>query len=380
MAQDPRRRAKKPVPQAQVLAAVDAAETAVPPRHLVYIHGICRHVAGYSDPWWAALKPFVPDIADQNRHEVLWSDLITSAARTGLSRQADALTAAIQALHPGVGIQQAAISAQIKDILADRAGRQLIEAGLRTAVAEGAAGEARTPHPILLLEIVGPRALLNIPSLECIDDFARYLLNPTTWDQVMGRFDAVVQPLLQAGVLVEVISHSWGTVVAYEALRRMDATAAQFPSRPVHTFFTLGSALSIPPVKRALLPGAVDGQRPALVQTWVNFNAHFDIVGGALRGDPFEVDYEYLGLAPVGCSAIFVMGLIVSHPSLQTQRPAAVAARTQPWDADNSVPARLWQDPLAAVQPRRRRPFDNSDPRDSVSNTSSIRMSGSLMP
>lgn len=304
MAQESRRRAKKPLPQRQVVAAVGAADAASPPHHLVYIHGICRHVAGYSDPWWAALKPFVPDIADQNRHEVLWSDLITTDARRGRSRQADALTAAIQVLHPGVGIQQTSISAQIKDILADRAARQLTEAALQTAAAQVAAGEAQAPRAVLSLEVVGPRALLNIPALECIDDFARYLLDPITRDQVMGRFDAVVQPLLQAGALIEVISHSWGTVVAYEALRRMDVNAAQFPSRPVHTFFTVGSALSIPPIKRALLPEAVDGQRPALVHTWVNLNAHFDIVGGPLRGDPFEVDYEYLGLTPVGCSAL----------------------------------------------------------------------------
>jgi hypothetical protein len=36
----------------------------------------------------------------------------------------------------------------------------------------------------------------------------------------------------------------------------------------------------------------------------VNLDARFDIVGGHLRGNPFAVDYEYLDLAPIGCSPI----------------------------------------------------------------------------
>ena len=45
------------------------------------------------------------------------------------------------------------------------------------------------------------------------------------------------------------------------------------------------------------------GQKPRLVGTWVNLNARFDIVGGAMQGQ-YDVDHEFLGLTPVGCSRI----------------------------------------------------------------------------
>jgi hypothetical protein len=48
----------------------------------------------------------------------------------------------------------------------------------------------------------------------------------------------------------------------------------------------------------------LDGRRPNLVQTWLNLNARFDIVGGPLQGVPFQVDAEFLNLPPVGCSRL----------------------------------------------------------------------------
>src|SRR5689334_16905508 len=38
-----------------------AAGTSAGTRCLVYIHGICRHIAGFSTPWWNSLSPFVGD-------------------------------------------------------------------------------------------------------------------------------------------------------------------------------------------------------------------------------------------------------------------------------------------------------------------------------
>jgi hypothetical protein len=82
-----------------------------------------------------------------------------------------------------------------------------------------------------------------------------------------------------------VISHNWGTVVAYEALRRLDTARPDLPDGSARNFFTAGSALAIPPVKR----------RPRVVGAWVNLNAHFDVVGGPLGGNPFT-DARRVGL------------------------------------------------------------------------------------
>jgi hypothetical protein len=76
-------------------------------------------------------------------------------------------------------------------------------------------------------------------------------------------------------------------------------------------------------VKRLLMPNAIDGARPRVVQTWVNLNARFDIVGGHLRGNPFQVDDEYLELPPVGCSMIFP-NPVCAHSSYFNMANAAV--------------------------------------------------------
>jgi len=164
------------------------------------------------------------------------------------------------------------------------------------------------------LEVIAPQALFNIPGIECIDHFVEYLLDDGIRSQVIDRFNRVVQPLLQQGnAVVNVISHSWGTVVAYEALRGYDP-AAQFADGIIPNLFTVGSALSIAAVKRMLLANSIDGARPRLVRNWANLNARFDIVGGHLQGNPFQVDAEYLDLAPIGCSTL-IPNPVCAHSS-----------------------------------------------------------------
>lgn len=164
-------------------------------RHLVYVHGICAHVAGYSDPWWESMREHTPSVADANRHEVLWSDVVNPAVR------------ALVAPAP----HQAEVARTIRDVLVDRAQRQLLE----TEVVEGAARGSQ--------EVFATRAALGIPGLDCVDDFSRYLVDRDTRERILSRFREVLEPLLADQREIEIISHSWGTVVAYEALRLLDA-------------------------------------------------------------------------------------------------------------------------------------------------------------
>jgi hypothetical protein len=290
MAEHPRRR----VPRGGTSAA--GASAAAPGKYVVYVHGICRHDAGFSEPWWEALRAYTPDIPEANRLEVLWSDVVVPAGAIAGSRAATGLAGMLAA--GGDGGVAGEVTADLRDVLADRAQRQLLEASF---AAGPATTTAAAPGPVLSLEMVGPQAVAAIPQVECVADFTRYLTDDGIREQVIGRFLEVVRPPLAAGASLEVISHSWGTVVAYEGLRRLDGE--DVPGS-VRTLFTVGSALSIPPVKRRLLPPFRDGRRPALAKRWVNLNARFDIVGGNLRGNPFAVDYEYLNLPPVGCSEI----------------------------------------------------------------------------
>ena len=287
------RRSKKP---RQALKATADAEAG---KYVVYVHGICRHDAGYSAPWFAAMKPYVPDLPEENRRVVLWSDIVHPEALPTLKRAKVVHDLTLRLMHPEAAKAKATgVSVEIMDVLADRAQRQHLEANVRTLTVDGGAG----PAALATLPGVAPQAMFGIPGLECVEDFSEYLLDRDIRDKVIGRFHQVVRPLVQQGARMEIISHSWGTVVAYEGLRLLDGEAGG--SGTVHTFFTVGSALSIPPVKRRLIDEAIDGAKPGLVQTWVNLNARFDIVGGPLQGVPFAVDQDYLGLAPVGCSSI----------------------------------------------------------------------------
>lgn len=237
-------------------------------RHVVYVHGIGEHLAGYSDSWWQAMQPYVPSISEDNRTEVLWSNLVNPRGR------------AVKRASPA----HAELAQMIRDILADRAQQQFLKETLATAK-----GEASR-------EAVAVRGILDFGGL---DDFVKYLANADIRDQVVGRFQEKVEPLLNEGAEVEVISHSWGTVVAYEALRRWDNKS--FAGR-VHNLFTVGSALSIAPVRRGLERPA--GPKPHCVKTWINLDARGDIVGGPLR-EEFAVDEEFLNLNPFGCNSWF---------------------------------------------------------------------------
>jgi hypothetical protein len=44
-----------------------AVSRAASASHLVYVHGIAVHVAGYSDAWWQALHPYTDAFGDGNR-------------------------------------------------------------------------------------------------------------------------------------------------------------------------------------------------------------------------------------------------------------------------------------------------------------------------
>ncbi len=257
-------------------------------RVLVYVHGICRHVAGFSDDWWHALQPFTTvfgegDLGD-TRREVVWSDLVNEK---GLTLRATRGPASREVTEH----EQA--KREIIDTLQDRLERHAIEALPRTTPGEPPRALQRT------------RDLPSIPGLNCIDDFTVYLINDNTRSDIICRFTDVVRPLLQDGAAVDIISHSWGTVVAYEGLRQLEDDGLVTPR--VNNFFTVGAALSIGAVRSRLRPGNQDGRRPAMVKHWVNVNARGDLVGGPLQGRPYAVDDDFPSVTPFGCSSFLTL-------------------------------------------------------------------------
>ena len=235
-------------------------------RVLVNVHGIGKHQPGFSNDWWQALSPYVgalfePSTLGQGRIEVIWSDLVNSR---GLA----------ETQAPGADTLRAAIL----EVIEDR-------------------GDREAPRGRGLEQRPATRGFLD-----GLDDFLVYMLNEGMRRQILERFTSQVGSLLDRGVTVDVMSHSWGTVVAYEGLRELEARPR--PGRVAH-FFTVGSALSIGPVQDTLRPGnrPPQGGRapfPSLANHWINLDAQGDLVGGSLARR-FPVSREYLNLLPTTC-------------------------------------------------------------------------------
>lgn len=253
----------------------DAGRATTGHRALVYVHGITEHTSGYSDDWWNSLSGHLPravrDTLARNRKEVLWSRHVNSRdVRTGSRFEQEQADFEVVAL---------------RDILEERAAQHAV------AVLPDQENDAR-PERSPSDRSAQDRGIFDIGG---IDDFVKYMFNDSIRDAVQREFINVVHPLLRDGLDVDIISHSWGTVVAYESLHRMRRD--EFDGR-VRNLFTVGSALSIGRVQRQLEQRG--GQKPRHVDRWVNLDAKGDVVGGQLRGT-FQVDEEFLNLFPTGC-------------------------------------------------------------------------------
>jgi hypothetical protein len=267
-----------------------------PRRCLVYVHGICPHPPGFSNDWWEALHPFTGVFGDgrldDTRREVVWNDVRHVAAPDA------ALTAAACK-------ERAEFAARIRGALEDRAAAFAMQAGPSTASPELARKlivNAWLENDPARQDASKPDSSeppgLTIPGITCLSDITDYMFDDAARQRTLDVFSQVIEPLLEAGSDIDLIAHSWGTVVAYEGLRALEANAG--PGR-VRNLFTVGAALSLFPVKLRLRPENRDGRRPAMVDRWININAHGDPVGGPLQNNPYQVDVEYLGLANLGC-------------------------------------------------------------------------------
>jgi len=226
---------------------------------VVYVHGINEHPAGYSIAWFDAMSPHLTRTI--KRDEVVWSDLVN--ARSGS--------------HPALSPE----TKRFKELLIKEIEKREKEV------------EDQVP------EDMRQRTLTRGDGMS-IDDFVRYMTIKSTREAILKRFDDVVRPYLAGGSTVHVIAHSWGTVVAYEGMRRLDSVS--LPGK-VKNLIYAGSALSFDLVESNLFRRVSDGRRPVHVNSIANIDAGGDIVGGPI-GDSFVVDFEKDGIEPHGCTTI----------------------------------------------------------------------------
>lgn len=265
--------------------------TGARPEGIVYVHGISRHDADYSMPWYNALLPHLNQ--PLTRAEVLWSHHV-NASRSEEHTLFAAQTEARQL-------------------------REEIEEEL----------ESRTAALERLLPRGATRGLTRERGATlAIDDFVRYMVSAETRNAIKAEFDKVVRPLLLAGERLQIVSHSWGTVVAFEALRDMDDDSFD---GSVENLFVVGSALSINTVRSNLFARIDNGRLPCHVGRMINLDAGGDIVGGPIDGN-FAVAREYLGLKPNGCTTIPFTDIAINpgcaHSSAATEPSHQASANT----------------------------------------------------
>ena len=230
---------------------------------IVYVHGISAHERGYSDAWYTALKPHLSHPSD--KHEVRWSDLV-NALPTAIDDDPEAVA---------------------RQLVEEKTLRDEIEAEL----------DSRKINNRQASRTIADDSESMVCGKGGFDDFVRYMVSEDTRNGILTRFDEIVVPLLDEGQTLHIIAHSWGTVVSYEGLRRLDDAS---PPGRVANLFVLGSALSIRAVQRNLFRRVPDGRRPKLVDEFVNIDAGGDIVGGSIA-PPFDDVEEFMQRKPTGC-------------------------------------------------------------------------------
>ncbi|HEY9659510.1 MAG TPA: hypothetical protein V6C65_13715, partial [Allocoleopsis sp.] len=192
------------VPSSPAFAAPVTPSRMVGDRYLVYVHGISQHSAGYSDAWWSALQPYVGltygtgELGDR-RQEVIWSDLVNAARAAEMSRAV------------GVDVEKERLRQEITTVLQERQQQEIAKNTKSVAEAQQAARQT---------------SVAERGSGMAIDDFLIYMTDSKMRQQIIDRFTKVVGPLLQNNNRVDIICHSWGTVVAYEGLRELEKNPA----------------------------------------------------------------------------------------------------------------------------------------------------------
>ena len=240
-------------------------------RRVIWVHGIGEHRSGYAKPWRTVFNPFLK-LNDADYTEVLWEPVMEGkppGARGGGGTVR--LTAEERARELQI---RAELEARIEQ-------RAVIEA------TPGGARGLRRPREWNAARRQTTRGFLDTlfnPG-ESIGDFARYLASRRLRLAVKECFKLQVRPLIGTNAEISVISHSWGTVVAHDALVDL---AAEAPNLRVANLFTLGSPLWV--VRHFLEERG--GKRPAPVGFWMNVHARGDAVGSWLK-PAFKVDRDY---------------------------------------------------------------------------------------
>ena len=243
-------------------------------RRITWVHGIGNHKAGYSDGWRTNFDRYLK-LGKPAYVEVLWETVFDARASTRGRTRSLAPTAQEKR-------DEALVRNEIESLLLARA--SALGQGVRASATRGSA------RPVSWEDAQkrsGTRGFVTwlLHADEYLGDFTKYLVSRRVRDAVKERFKEKLRPFAGTADSVSVISHSWGTVVAYDSLRDL---AQEMPGLKVVGLVTLGSPLWL--VRRFLED--TSGNKPRNVRTWLNIHAQGDPIGSWLS-KAFQVDKEY---------------------------------------------------------------------------------------
>ncbi len=250
-----------------IFPVTERLPAANPDTRIIFIHGIGDYAPGYSDQWRRAFNRYL-SLPLENFIEVVWDDVFDQSSRT---RSGGAL--------PALTNKEQEAEAQVMEELRETFfARQKI---LRDFMVEETAALPAIPS---VVDRSADRSFLSwlINFDEYIGDFVKYLVSKKIREKVDERLQSALSTQLQSNFPVVLISHSWGTVVAYNTLR-------QLTGEKIALHFTLGSPLWMATVRKIL---DFDGKRYSC-DRWINIDARFDIIGGELQ-DRYQVNQDYL--------------------------------------------------------------------------------------
>lgn len=111
-----------------------------------------------------------------------------------------------------------------------------------------------------------------------LKDLYAYYTDKEIQGELRGRFEDAITKYMNAGDRIMVVSHSMGTIIAYDVLRKLGKDRRNFY---IEHFITLGSPLGLPHVKYKIKEENHLVRTPSIVKKWSNL---------ADRRDPVALD------------------------------------------------------------------------------------------
>jgi hypothetical protein len=256
------------------------------PQRIVWVHGIGEHSPGYSAAWVDVFNPFL-NLPTDGYIEVCWDSVFSTVGPFALGAETPLGSILREAtLTPRQQEQADALRDELATILQSRA--DALRPRPHGASAFAAAGPLEwserfgaTASPLAF----GLPDWLSNPDA-FLGDFIKYLVSRRVRNAVKEKAKEKLRPLAGGGDRCALITHSWGTVVAYDALLDL---ANEAPTLQIKHLITLGSPLWL--VRRLLEDRS--GRKPPQTATWVNIHAEGDPIGSYLR-PAFAVDQDFL--------------------------------------------------------------------------------------